>query len=291
MSVVSNASKVKIILEDNGNIVVSQTYPSFLKKPSPEFQSVLYGNSLLDILVEESYISEDLTLRQITTGNRDADATRLIGSIAESLVVKMCNQYPEVNRTLGMYARFGERRHHILDQYVAVATGSQRTKRCYAQFYNPNDTQRDIIWVHKDRVEEQLLCLPNSSPSSAKPAGLQIKASHNADYVLSTIENYHYPILYFDLNNDWHRLNRAIARLNIQATLLHPDEISHNLKEILQGYFDVIKSILNREITPQRVIELAKYEYGYDEVLSGLTAAELSNDSKIILPSQLRDHQ
>ena len=59
-----------------------------------------YGSTLLDVLIEESYISEDLVLKHIFTGDAHADATRLIGSIAESLVVNLCNSYPEVNRTL-----------------------------------------------------------------------------------------------------------------------------------------------------------------------------------------------
>src|SRR5690606_13263044 len=115
-----------------------------------------YGNTLLDLLIEESYISEELVLKQVLTGNAHADATRLIGSIAESLVVNLCNLHPEVNRVLGMYARSGQRPHKKLDDYVAVATGSMRAKNNFPQHYNPCDTQRDIIWVERDNTGNQL---------------------------------------------------------------------------------------------------------------------------------------
>ena len=104
-----------------------------------------HGSTLLDVLIEESYISEDLVLKHILTGDPHADATRLIGSIAESLVVNLCNSDPEINRRLGMYARFGQRPHKSLDAYVAVATGSMRAKNYYPLHYNPCDTQRGRI--------------------------------------------------------------------------------------------------------------------------------------------------
>ncbi|HFG2057605.1 TPA: hypothetical protein ACGF4V_001848 [Vibrio cholerae] len=280
---------IKVIVEgNNGDVLHSQYLSEFLQKPELQIQMATYGKTLLDVLLEESYISEDLVLKHIFTGNAHADATRLIGSIAESLVVNLCNTYPEVNRTLGMYARFGQRPHKSLDSYVAVATGSMRAKNYFRQHYNPSDTQRDIIWVEKDNSENQLLCIRSGSSSSAKPAGLQVKASHDGlNYVLPTIQNYHYPVLYFDLNGDWGSVQKAVHAQFPNAVLINPDEIQHEIKHILRGYFDIIVALLRNEVSLEQVIRDSRYK-GESMLSTGIDGGEVTWDSKLILPSHLR---
>ncbi|MFI3197156.1 MAG: hypothetical protein QX196_02420 [Methylococcaceae bacterium] len=196
MSLISSNVKI-VVLHDDGRIKHEQPYSDFLSTPNPHIQSAMYGNSLLDLLTTESYIDENLHLRQVLTGNTHADATRLIGNIAEALIVKYCNDYPEVNRTLATYARFGIREHKNMDNYVAIGTALQDTKSNYGQHYNPNDTQRDIIWIDKTDKENQLLCVGGNS-RAGKVAGLQVKASHDGlNYVLPSIKDYFYSILFF----------------------------------------------------------------------------------------------
>ncbi|SAK98577.1 hypothetical protein AWB76_07552 [Caballeronia temeraria] len=279
---------VKVIVEDlNGEVRHSQLLSEYLQKPSLQLQLATYGHTLLDILIEESYVSPDLVLRQVLTNNPHADATRLIGSIAESLVVKMCNEYPEINRILGMHARFGTRLSKKLDEYVAVATGSMRTKQNFFQYYNPSDTQRDIIWVDKNDTEDQLLCIKESSSASGKPAGLQVKASHDGiNYVLPAVQNYHYPILYFDLNDDWIYVRNAAMDRYPACIFIHPDEVFYQIKHILKGYFAIIIAIIRGETSLQRVAEEAKYN-GDSALTAGLDAAEPVLDSVIILPPHI----
>src|SRR5690606_26798422 len=77
---------IKVIVEgEHGEVRHSQCLSDYLRKPSIDLQMSTYGSTLLDVLIEESYISEDLVLKHIFTGDAHADATRLIGSIAESL--------------------------------------------------------------------------------------------------------------------------------------------------------------------------------------------------------------
>jgi hypothetical protein len=277
---------IKVIVEgDGGEVRHSQALLEYLQMPSIELQMATHGGTLLDVLIEESYISQDLILKQILTGDPRADATRLIGSIAESLVVNLCNSSPEVNRTLGMYARFGQRPHKKLDDYVAVATGSMRTKHNYPQHYNPCDTQRDIIWVEKDNTENQLLCISQNNGVGAKLAGLQVKASQNGiKYVLPSIQDYHYPILYFDLNGDWGEVYKAVMESFSTATLINPDEIQGYIKNILKGYFDIVIALLRGEITIRRIIDEARWNHNSD-LITGLDAAEPTNTSMLILPS------
>lgn len=279
---------IKVIVEgDGGEVRHSQALLEYLQKPAIELQMATHGGTLLDVLIEEAYISQDLVLKQILTSDPRADATRLIGSIAESLVVNLCNSSPEVNRTLGTYARFGQRPHKKLDDYVAVATGSMRTKNNYPQHYNPCDTQRDIIWVEKDNTENQLLCIGQNNGVSAKPAGLQVKASqHGVKYVLPSIQAYHYPVLYFDLNGDWGEVYKAVKERFSTATLINPDEIQGHIKNILKGYFDIVITLIRGEITIERVIEESRWK-NHSALITGLDAAEPKNTSMLILPSHL----
>ncbi len=279
----------KVIVEgEGGEVKHSQFLSDYLRKPSLDLQVATFGNTLLDVLIEESYISENLKLKQVLTGNAHADATRLIGSIAESLVVKLCNSEPDVNRILGMYARFGQRPHKKLDDYVAVATGSMRAKNYFFQHYNPCDTQRDIIWVEKDDTSNQLLCISPNNRVGAKPAGLQVKASHDGvKYVVPTIQDYHYPVLYFDLNGDWGEVQKAVITHYQNATLVHPDEIQHEVKHILKGYFDIVVALIHGEISIEQIIQESKWR-GDSILPTGIDGAEPTSESKLILPSYLR---
>ncbi|HCM0522261.1 TPA: hypothetical protein N2705_004407 [Vibrio parahaemolyticus] len=279
---------IKVIVEgENGEIKHSQGLSDYFQKPSIDLQMAAHGSTLLDILIQEAKVSENLVLTHVFTGDAHADATRLIGSIAEALVVDLCNKNPEVNRRLGMYARFGQVPHQILDKYVAVATGSMRTRDNYQQHYNPNDTQRDIIWVEKQNTENQLLCIRDTTNASGKPAGLQVKASHNGvAYVVPSIKNYHYPILYFDLSGDWGLVQQALMQTSPSSQLIHADDLQHEMKHVLRGYFDIIVALLRNEITLHQVIEKSKHE-GDSTLLSGLKSAEVNYSSKIILPSSV----
>ena len=159
-----------------------------------------------------------------------------------------------------------------------------RAKRFFNQHYNPSDTQRDIIWVEKNNTENQLLCVQESNTVSGKPAGLQVKASHDGvRYVLRTVESYHYPILYFDLSDDWGVVNKAVMAEQPNCVLIHPDEIQHEIKHIIRGYFDVVVALINGETTIQRIAEEASYR-GDSAFAAGLDAAEPDLTSKIILP-------
>lgn len=276
---------IKVVIQDeDGNIRDSQYFDDFLKKRTIQQQMLIHGDTLLDILTQESHLSPTMRLNRVLTDNPHADASRMMGSIAESLVVKLCNESKEANRELGRWARGGARSTATLDSFIAVATGSQKTKRSFSQWYNPSDTQKDVIWVKKDDTDHQLLCVKKrGSGFSGKPAGLQVKASHDYKYVLSTIENYHYPVLYFDLNNDWRELSRAMRNRNINNNLLHPDDIDRYLMDQLRGSFDIVVALINREKTIQDVVDMVNWTGRNDHILSALQALDPHQDS-IILP-------
>jgi hypothetical protein len=282
MSFISNLIQI-VVLGSDGQIKVSQKYSEFLNNPITEIQIAAYGHSLIDLLIQESYISENLGLIQFLTGNSHADATRLIGNLAEALVVEYCNKYPDVNRALARYARLGVKRTTFLDNYIAIGTGSKITQSRYPSHYQPQDTQRDIIWVDKNDISKQLACM-GGSRNSVKPAGLQVKASHNGKYVLSSISDYYYPILYFDLKDDWESVKNAAIKANPNATLIHPDEIMREIKEHLKGYFTVVIDIIEGRISIQDVIQQSMYS-GDAPLLAGIAASNIVPDKSIIIYS------
>jgi len=285
-------SNVKVVVQDaQKNILFEQGLGSYLLKPNVNIAMASHGASLLDVLTNEQYIMTandgSLGLKFIFTKNPHADASKLMGSIAEALIVQECNNSPEVNRELAKHARGGSRISDKPDNYIAVATGSQLTNMNYPQFYNPSDTQRDIIWVDKNNTNYQLNSIATGTPStSTKPAGLQVKTSHDYTYVMSNIKKYHYPVVYFDMNNDWNLALNAIQEENnktnsIVASLVPYDGVLFHLKNRLINYFKIIYSIFNNEITLAKVIEQSKYNG--DNILSGVAeTAAPDSGSKII---------
>ncbi|ULJ67714.1 hypothetical protein [Wielerella bovis] len=272
----------KFLYAPNTKVVVAHVNHKSLQLD--EANIALYGYSLIDILLSESEIkfnpeNNQIILSRLFTSNPHNDATRLIGNIAEVLVTKFCKQYPEVNRILGMYARNAVKLSDSLDNYIAVATGSQQTRYNYSMYYSPNDTQKDIIWLHKDNLEHQLLCIGSTS-QSGKPAGLQVKTSHDYQYVLSSIKKYHYPILYFDLNNDWSFLYRALDKSDNLSKLIPHDDITHEIKIILIQYFNLLLPVFSGEYSLQYLIDMSKYE-GYIDILKGLELSDLSHEKKL----------
>jgi len=281
MSLISRNVRI-VVMQDDGKILELQSLAEFIAEPDPLAVAAAYGNTFLDLLLQESYVTDKLQLRQVLTGNPHADATRLCGNLAEALVVRYCNTYPEVNRTLARHARFGEREDQRLDNYIAIGTASKVTQSIYPQHYQPNDTQRDIIWIDRTDGTRQLNCVGGSEMASM-PAGLQVKASHDGmRYVFPNIKNYVYPILYFDLENDWHDVNGALLNAGIQAALLHPDSIMSEMKAQLRGYYQMVIAIIEGTTTVAQIANIARGT-GDSALLAGLTASDVTSDLTYLL--------
>ncbi|HBR3485226.1 TPA: hypothetical protein L9S60_005247 [Klebsiella pneumoniae] len=286
---------IVIALDDKKNIRHIQQLKDYLEKPSIRMAMSTHGASLLDVLTKEDYLtmtqSGEPGLKFMSTGNHHGDATKLLGSIAEALIVQECNNNSDFNRDLARHARGSSKLSEIPDGYIAIATGSYQTKLHHNTHYNPNDTQRDIIWVDKDDTELQLdSMLPTKNKNSVKPAGLQIKASYDYRNVLRNIEKYAYPVVYFDMNDDWDDLHAAVSNLNRNdmanaITLIKPDAVLHYTKERLKNYHQIIVALLKGECTMKQLIEEANIlnDSALGSVLDN--AAEDSGD-KVILPIQ-----
>lgn len=180
-----------------------------------------YGHELLDILTKELglvSVDEDGLLRSqilIVTSEDDVrtKVMQLLGKIAEALIVRECNSNVYANRRWGQIGRRGAYPHHSLDQYLAIGTGLETTRLNYLHKYQPNDTQRDVIWVHRRLMRRELQTLVHGRPAGYS-AGLQLKVSMNGfRYIYRTDirrAKYEVPLVYFDLCNDYYQLANAI---------------------------------------------------------------------------------
>ncbi|AMF86915.1 hypothetical protein ACV2BG_004715 [Escherichia coli] len=286
-------SHLRVVSVDDKNIALhEQNLNEFYQNPTIEMVMSIYGSGLMDVLTNERYISLDgnkkLGLKFKRSRNPDADATRLLGSIAEALIVQACNNNKELNKVMLGHARGKGTRTSsaIADRYIAIATGSQQTFLNFGHYYNPCDTQRDIIWVDKNDPELQANSIVKGRFTSIKPAGLQIKTSHNFKNVVGTFKKYHYPIIYFDLNNDWHEAfmyvtfeNMANPNANLYL-VPHDDAILH-LKQRLRGYFSIVSALMRDEISIEQIISHAKYNG--DVVLSSIDSTAGDDSADVII--------
>lgn len=180
-----------------------------------------YGSDMLDILTRElslvSVDEEGLLRSKIIVVQSEDDARgavmRLLGKIAEALVVRTCNADVMANRRWGQIGRRGRSSHQFLDEYIAVGTGLETTRQRYVQKYRPNDPHRDVIWIKKSDTVRELQMLDQGQRVDIS-AGIQLKVSmdgfryiYQSDIVRA---RYEVPLVYFDLCNDYYKLTDAI---------------------------------------------------------------------------------
>ncbi|KEI05963.1 hypothetical protein IG390_15205 [Clostridium phage CWou-2020b] len=187
---------------------------------------------------------------------------RLLGKIAEAVVVKRCNEDCNQNRRWGLYARQGKRLHKSLDNFFAVGTGLLTTKNKYPQKYNFTDQHRDIIWLNKENPAEELCQITNSN-NSAISAGIQLKVSQNGLQYLyrSEIETrkYEVPLVYFDLNNDFYTIANKIYAdgldVKIGVNFIRGKDIDIECHEMLLAFYPLVYELISGRMTIEKLID------------------------------------
>ena len=96
--------------DGNGLLLCSQPYNEYqYGTRSKEIIRYYRGNELINILVDElgkiSYEDNKLVLKQVLSEDVQQTAFRLLGNIAEAVLVRRCKESPELNRKLFMLAR------------------------------------------------------------------------------------------------------------------------------------------------------------------------------------------
>lgn len=256
-------------LNYDGSIDISNTQPlndwnSGLRNSS--LVANAHGYDLMTILSEELGlvdVNDDgfLYAKIFITPDPHVSVMRLLGKIAESMVVSECNESVMANRQWGMCARKGKKPHKSLDSFRAIGTGLNSTQRLYPTKYSPTDPQRDVIWINKESEKEELLQITNNT-NCAIAAGIQLKVSMDGfKYIFKSDVargKYEVPLVYFDLSNDYYKLTNTIYSedydVEIGVDIIRGRDISIAIHELLLSYYSVIYDLVTGKMTIDQII-------------------------------------
>lgn len=268
-----SAPQLVVAVQDaNGNIDATSVQPlSEWNSGQRDLNLItrVKGAELLDILTNElGLVGVDeeglLQHRMVLTTDPHVSVMRVLGKIAEALIVRECNQSEAANRNWAMYARRGNRPHPALDRYKAVGTGLHSTNRLYPTKYRPTDTQRDIIWVNVDDVVAELIEKRQVGSSAGVPAGLQIKVSCDGlAYIYKTDVRrgkYEIPLVYFDLENDYYKLTDAIYKeerdnVRIGIDIIRGRDISAECHDWLKSYYWAVHALVTGRLSVDQLVK------------------------------------
>ncbi|MFB5088333.1 hypothetical protein PGC35_14200 [Psychrobacillus sp. PGGUH221] len=238
----------------------TQTYSEWINgNRKMEIVKFLYAENLLKILMDDlGYIQLNekgiLGLKYFVEQNSFKTAIRLLGNIAEAIIVNRCNNCKEVNRKWATIARKGKKKVRKLDKYLAIGTGLKTTKDRYPTKYDTTNPQRDIIWINTEKGKEELLQINENSVSGIS-AGLQIKVSTSGiNYILDDLKSQRYevPMVYFGLNDDFdevaHYLYKNNTQLEIGRDFINVKAFDIDAYEELKSYTPLIIGLINNTI-------------------------------------------
>lgn len=222
------------LMQDHGDITIDQA------TTDPIFNQLSYGSDLQSV---------------------KSKVAILLGKYAEALMVMTCNQDDSFNRHFARKARFGKKSpNDYLNHFVAIGTGSAKTKEHYRMHYQYSESQRDIVWVDKRDVI-QLLTIPRKRGAVA---GLQLKVSYDWRNLKSKLTQYYYPILYFPMNGDWDELNDYINWKKQEklpdydkVTLVEMDSYTHELLHSLRYFEKVLRNLIEGRYSIKYLIDKA----------------------------------
>ncbi|MFM6137741.1 MAG: hypothetical protein ACKPCP_26975, partial [Sphaerospermopsis kisseleviana] len=267
----NNFDIVVAIRHSNGTIDSRYVQPLkqfWYEDPSIDIIRTLEGEKLLDLLTNDLGIvtvdNEKLKLQYLKPGERkevnvNTESMKLLGRLAEALIVRQCNKDIRKNRVWASYARRGKEV-ASLDNYIAIGTGLNSTKnnKFYHTKYSPSDTQRDIIWVKKDDPMKELQM--GTIRNQGYKVGLQVKVSKDGANVVKSLVNrelndmkYEVPIVYFDLKGDFSKVAKKLseetilfAKKNwvIGSDIIAGRDIDLELHDMLDHFYPLVKQLL-----------------------------------------------
>ncbi len=212
-------------------------------------------------------------------------AMQLLGKIAEAIIVRNCHNDELVNQKYFSIARKKRAYLPTSNRFFALGTGMHYTQINYHKFYNPSDTQRDVIWINEQNEAAIMMDHNNISTTTARMAGLQIKATRNGiRYVLPDIiqDRYDVPIIYFDVENDYHKILNKIykdTKVNLEYDIIHPREIDPQGYDEFINYVDLVYAMVNNRLKPKDLVFSA--DKNDDSIMKNvLLSTTLSNINK-----------
>lgn len=232
---------------------------------------LLVGSNLLADLheVQEVIVNADsrLVLASVFSASvsPESAAMRILGNVAEAALVRRCQDL-KINRIWATIAQRGERRVRASDDYIPIGTALLTTSMKYPTKYQPNDGQRDIVWVSRSSPHVYLLAL-HQGKRTGNHAGLQIKVSSNGlQYITQILANseFEVPLVYFDLEGDFEAVRDTVmtrvGRMPPEAAekkariiksvqnMYRGSDIDSQMHEDLLHYRHILTRIIRNEI-------------------------------------------
>lgn len=233
-----------------------------------------HGRELFDILSDQLGLidvsdREMLRLKFWLSEDPNISVMRLLGKIAEAIVVRRCNQDVGYNRGWAFRARKGRIATQYLDNYMAVGTGLLTTRELHPTKYSPGNTQRDILWISKNEKLNELMQITRGQ--GALSAGIQLKVSNNGmRYVFPDIKNsrYEVPIVYFDLSGDFHEVANAVFKhkkenpgilvgndFDVGIDLIRGSDIDPVCHDVMVSYRHLAEALVRGNLTVDQLIK------------------------------------
>lgn len=285
-----------IVVVTNADSLISteawQPIEEIKSNPSLDSIKLNRGSELLGLLDEiEAVTFNDqgkLSLSSFFTSDQQHNnnkVARLLGYLAEALIVRSCNNDLNENRKWANYARrCSQLTLDTPDDYIAVGTGLVITRKNpkLKHLYNKINCSRDICWIHKEHVSQELLMLAPSVKGGGSLAGIQVKVSmgKSGAYVARTMryKSYQVPVVYFDLGNDFTKtkdlllkprntdfrlqwspenldINSSLNIENLEQYLIRGRDVDSELHEALMEYSHLLKAIVYGEMQLEDLIQ------------------------------------
>lgn len=291
---------VVAIIDGNGKIMNFQSLDEFQNgKKNIEILKCYAGRKLFNILVDEvgaiKYEDNKVALQSILELNLYKSSMKLLGKVAEAVLVRECKENSRLNKICLSKARRMLAKQSTVEKFEAIGTGLLSTRYKYPSKYNPSDTQRDIIWINKENG--CIAMMKDSNSTEGIEAGLQIKVSGNGiNYFLKDLINIRYevPVVYFDICNDFDNVAEKlyIARKSeykpdiiIGEDFIKGSALSYSAHMEILYYAELIDALINGDINPEELIS-GRPTLENKTLKNALTATMLSefNINNIILP-------
>ncbi len=267
-----NSPLVIAVQNNNGILVPIQGLDQFLYGDKDlRILCSLYGQSLFDILYDDHglirYEDNKFALSKIIELDTNRTVMSIAGKVGESVVVRRCKQYANLNLLWMRIASGKQVQRSTAIRYRAVGTGFKSTERDYPKVYNPQDTQRDIIWLDDEGFRYQIA---GSTSTAGIDAGLQVKVSTDGmRYVYHDVLDsiYEIPLVYFDLNNDYGIVYRRVQQelnrrgentRNLQDWFISGREIDPDAFDEIEYYTDMIRALVKGRLTVDSLINRAE---------------------------------
>lgn len=235
---------------------------------SPRKRATIWLNPagrLLPILVEETgsirFEENQAVFAEIIQSNPQIGAMRLLGKVAEAVLVRNCTDDLELNRMWLSKARKIRTNHQHAEIFKAIGTGLHSTKHKYPQKYSPSDPQRDIIWVNENG---ECALMGGGRTTAGVVAGLQVKVSGNGiNYIRKSLadQRYEVPLVYFPINDDYHKILESINRTRVIVEpgidFIDVRDFDENSFWEIQDYYPLLLKLFSGQISAERFVNEA----------------------------------